>query len=174
MLKRIGEHDIVDELRVVIVDDEQTTAYFTFSSQMRPLLHQFRVYGPKNGLVLDQDHETVIQLRGDRFKSYADKFVPSLIFAQQHIGNAATNARTFLARDFQMKSGMKHLIESFYESIVLGAPEPIPYRQILLTSRIMDAIFDQLAGTRYDDWPKPVDPVSTWLETSDRHSTEVR
>jgi len=153
--------------------DERTTAYFTFSSQMRPLLHQFRVYGPGNGLVLDQDHETVIQLRGNRFKSYADKFVPSLIFAQQHVGNAATNAKTFLARDFQMKSGMKHLIEQFYESIVLEAPDPIPHRQILLTSRIMDAIFDQLAATRYDEWPNAMDPVSRWLEASNRHSTEV-
>ena len=173
MLKQLGEHGIVDELRVVIMDDERTTAYFTFSSQMRPLLHQFRVYGPGNGLVLDQDHETVIQLRGNRFKSYADKFVPSLIFAQQHVGNAATNAKTFLAHDFQMKSGMKHLIEQFYESIVLDAPDPIPHRQILLTSRIMDAIFDQLAATRYDEWPTAIDPVSRWLEASNRHSTEV-
>jgi hypothetical protein len=174
MLKRLGEHQIVDELRVVIMDDERTTAYFTFSSQMRPLLHQFRVFGPRNGLVLDQDHETVIRLRGARFKSYAEKFIPPLVFAQQHVGNAAGNARTFLARDFQMKSGMKHLIESFYESIVLGAPDPIPHRQILLTSRIMDAIFEQLTATRYDEWPKAIDPVSTWLRSSDRHPTEVR
>src|SRR5204863_9077949 len=90
------------------------------------------------------DHETLITLRGRRFMSYGDKFLPPLLVAQQHINNVITNARTFLARDFHMKSGMKYLIESFYRSIAHGGPLPIPYRQILLTARIMDAIFDQL------------------------------
>ncbi len=44
-----------------------------------------------------------------------------------------------------MKSGMKYLIESFYRSIREGTPPPIPYREILLTARIMDAIFEQIA-----------------------------
>ena len=43
-----------------------------------------------------------------------------------------------------MKSGMKYLIESFYRSIVEQTPVPIPYREILLTAKIMDAIFAQL------------------------------
>jgi hypothetical protein len=43
-----------------------------------------------------------------------------------------------------MKSGMKCLIESFYRSIIEDAPVPIPYREILLTARIMDDIFAQL------------------------------
>jgi len=43
---------------------------------------------------------------------------------------------------------MKYLIESFYRSIVKGAPPPIPYRQILLTAKIMDRIFDQLSAKR--------------------------
>src|SRR5580698_845241 len=44
-LSSVGETEILDELRVIISEDERTTAYFTFSSQMRPVLHQFRVYG---------------------------------------------------------------------------------------------------------------------------------
>ena len=145
-LKSLGETEIIDELRVIISGDERTTAYFTFSSQMRPSLHQFRVYGSKNGLVLDHDQETLIKLRGTRFKSYLEKFVPPVIFARQHLGNLRSNLKIFLARDFQMKAGMKCLIESFYHSIVEHTPEPIPYREILLTARIMDAIFSQLAG----------------------------
>ena len=43
-----------------------------------------------------------------------------------------------------MDAGMKYFIESFYRSIREDAPVPIPYREILLTARIMDAIFDQL------------------------------
>ena len=148
LLSRMGESQIIDELRVIISEEARTTAYFTFSSQMRPSIHQFRVYGPKNGLVLDSDQETVIRLRGGRFKSYGEKFFPSVLFAGQHLENGIRNARTFLARDFHMTSGMKHLIESFYRSITQGTPVPIPYREILLTARIMDAIFEQLGARR--------------------------
>jgi len=143
-LKQMGEVEIIDELRVIISDNDYNTAYFTFSSQMRPSIHQFRIYGTRNGISLDQDHETVVKLRGARFKSYADKFVPPIMLAEQYLGNVAANMRVFLARDFQMKSGMKCLIESFYRSITEDKPVPIPYRQILLTARIMDEIFSQL------------------------------
>jgi predicted dehydrogenase len=147
-LRKMNETDIVDELRVIIADDDRTTAYFTFSSQMQPAIHQFRIYGPRNGLALDQDHETLIKLRGGRFKSYGEKFIPPAILAHQYLGNLRTNLRLFLARDFQAKSGMKYLIEAFYDSIRHDAPLPISYREILLTARIMDAIFEQLAAKR--------------------------
>lgn len=146
-LRGLGESEIIDELRVIISEQECVTAYFTFSSQMRPSLHQFRIYGAKNGLIMDQDHETLIKLRGARFPSYLEKFAPSMIFAKQYVGNVATNLRMFLARDFHFKSGMKFLIESFHRSIVEDTPVPIPYREIILTARIMDAIFAQVSST---------------------------
>ena len=113
---------------------------------MRPSLHLFRIYGNKNGLVLDQDQETLIKLRGSRYKSYAEKFVPPVSFAKQYLGNLRTNLGYFWTRDFQMKSGMKYLIESFYRSIEEDTPPPIPYREILLTARIMEIIFSQLTA----------------------------
>ena len=143
-LKQRGEEELIDELRTIICDEAGRTAYFTFSSQMRPSVHQFRIFGPKNGLFLDQDQETLIKMRGGRFKSYAEKFVPPVLMAKQYMGNLVRNARTFLARDFHMKSGMKYLIESFYQSIRAGTPLPIPHREIILTSRIMEEIFEQL------------------------------
>jgi len=144
LLRSMGETEIIDELRVLINDDDGATAYFTLSSQMRPDLHQFRIYGPKNGLILDQDQETLIQLRGTRFKSYAEKFVPPVTMAKQSLQNLAANLRIFFRNEFQMKAGMKCLIESFYRSILEGTAEPIPYREILLTAKIMDLIFAQL------------------------------
>lgn len=144
VLRKMGETEIVDELRVIITEAERTTAYFTFSSQMRPSLHQFRIYGPKNGLVIDQDHETLIKLRGNRHKSYMEQFFPPANFARQYLGNLTGNARKFLARDFHMKAGMKFLIESFYQSISQGKELPISYREILVTSKIMDSIFEQI------------------------------
>ena len=68
-----------------------------------------------------------------------------LSFAGQYLRNVTSNLQTFLGKDFHMKSGMKFLIESFYRSIVDGTPEPIPYREILLTARIMEAIFKSLS-----------------------------
>jgi hypothetical protein len=128
----------------VIISEEDRTAYFTFSSQMRPSLHLFRLYGPKNGLVLNHDQETLIKLRGARFTSYVEKFAPPAIMAGQYLQNLQVNLGSFLRNDFHMKSGMKYLIESFYQSIVDDTPVPIPYREILLTAGIMERIFVQL------------------------------
>lgn len=143
-LKSMAEQEIIDELRVIVHEEGGPTAYFTFSSQMRPALHQFRIYGPRNGLVLDQDQETLIRLRGAKYKSYAEKFVPPAQFARQYLGNLKHNLGLFMRNDFHMKSGMKYLIESFYRSIVERTPAPIPYREIVLTAHIMDAIFAQI------------------------------
>jgi hypothetical protein len=64
---------------------------------------------------------------------------------------------------------MKELIERFYNSIRTGAPVPIPYREIILTARLMDEVFAQVypaqkqivrehsSGTACDN---PVPPVS--------------
>jgi predicted dehydrogenase len=154
MLKSKGEGEMIDELRVIIHEEDGPTAYFTFSSQMRPSLHQFRIYGPRNGLILDQDQETLIKLRGARLKSYAEKFVPPVQFAGQYLGNWRRNLGLFLKNDFHMKSGMKYLIESFYRSITEDNVPPIPYREILLTAKIMDTIFAQL-GERQPQCESP-------------------
>jgi predicted dehydrogenase len=143
-LREMGETELIDELRVLISEQERTTAYFTFSSQMRPALHQFRIYGPTNGLILDQDQETLIRLPGTRLKSYLEKFGAPLTLAKQYYDNVFSNLGTFAAKDFHMKAGMKYLIESFYRSITEGEPLPIPYREILLAASIMDSIFSQV------------------------------
>ena len=144
LLTSLGETEIIDELRVIISASSGMTAYFTFSSQMRPSLNEFRIYGAKNGILVDDEQQTVIKLPGKRLKSYAEKFVSPLMLARQQFGNVAVNARKFLGSDFHMKAGMKCLIESFYSSIEKETPPPIPYREILLTSRIMDDIFEQI------------------------------
>ena len=148
LFKEINENEIVDELRVIIGEDERTTAYFTFSTQMKPSIHEFRIYGPKNGLILDDDHDILTRLRGKNFKSYAEKFIPPFSFARQNIENLATNLKLFLKRDFHLDSGIRYLIDSFYRSVREDAPVPISYREILLTAKIMDTIFDQLANGR--------------------------
>lgn len=139
-----GGGDVLDELRVMIVDAAHTTAYFTFSSRMRPILHQFRVFGSRNALVLDETQQTVVKVRGAAFKSYVERFVPPVIMAREYLGNAARNARLFLRNEFHMEAGKRNLMAAFYRSIVEGGPVPIPYREILLTATLMDAIFEQV------------------------------
>jgi predicted dehydrogenase len=143
-LKQMGEEEIIDELRVIVSDETGATAYFTFSSRMRPNLNQFRIYGPQNGLFLDEAQQMVIKLRGARFKSYAEKFIPPVGLARQYLGNFVRNLRLFRAHEFHTETGKKTLTESFYRSITEDAPLPISYREILLTARIMDAIFEQI------------------------------
>ncbi len=147
LLQSIGETEICDELRVII-HDGTTTAYFTFSSQMRPSLHLLRMYGPKNGLIMDENQQTVIKVRGKRYKSYLHQFLPPWDYAKQYIANSLWNMNKFLKADFHDGHGMKVLIQSFYRSITHGGPVPIPYSEILRTSYIMDAIFSQLRSSR--------------------------
>ena len=63
------------------------------------------------------------------------------------VANAGRNARLFLKNDFHMEAGKKNLIAAFYRSITERAPVPIPYHDILMTARVMDAIFEQVGAS---------------------------
>ena len=145
-LNRIGEDELIDELRVIISDDLKTTAYFTFSTQMRPPLMELRIFGPTNGLLLDQDHHSLIRMPGRSHKSYLQKIIPLNDFAKQYRRNLFTNIKLFMRREFHMQQGLRNLISLFYISILEDSAVPIPYRNILLTTRIMDEIFAQVYG----------------------------
>ena len=51
---------------------------------------------------------------------------------------------------------MKELIERFYKSVAGQESPPIPYREIILTARIMDQIFAQIYSGK-----KPVNRQGT-------------
>jgi len=144
LLKSTGNTDIVDELRVIIRDGDYTTAYFTFSTQIKPMIRQFRVYGPKNSLIVDDMHETVIRVARTNYKSYLNQLVPPCLYGAQYFDKALENVGKFIKRDLHFESGRRRLVESFYGSISDGTPLPITYKELLLTSRIMDSIFDQI------------------------------
>jgi predicted dehydrogenase len=145
-LKSIGQNDIIDEVRVIIIDEDSTTAYFTFSSQIKPVPHQFRLYGPKNSLSIDDDHQIIIKENNKGYKSYIRYFVPPFEYAKQYIWNFGINFKKFLKKDFHMPNdaALKSLIESFYLSVANDDPLPLSYREIILTSRMMDSIFEQV------------------------------
>lgn len=145
-LESIDEKDILDELRVIISDSQQTTAYFTFSSQISPAMHQFRIYGPKNSLIADHEHQILIRVPGQSYKSYLNQFIPPFAYGKQHFVNGCRNIRRFLSNDFHSEYGIHFLINAFYQSLTENTPLPIPYRDILLTAQIMDDVFGQIAS----------------------------
>jgi predicted dehydrogenase len=144
-LRGLGGQDILDELRVLIRDANGTTAYFCFSTQIKPGLNRLRVCGPRNSVTVDVSSGSTIEDSGKGYKSYLTFLGPPFAYARQHFKNAWRNAIGILRWRLHQDSGMKELIERFHISLSPdGPPPPIPYREILLTARIMDAIFDQI------------------------------
>lgn len=143
LLQSLGEKEITDELRVMISDRKNMTAYYIFSSQIAPPIKQFRVFGPKGSVVLDHEHQTVVPI-SKNYVYYLNHFIPPLSEARSYFSSAVKNISAFIRRRHFFEYGRRHLIERFYESIQKGAPIPISQREILTTTKIMDSIFKQL------------------------------
>jgi predicted dehydrogenase len=146
-LKSSGEKEVLDELRVLIRDKGGTTAFFCFSTQIKGLNH-LRIYGPAGSITADIVTGSVIRNESRAYKSYLTYFIPSLKNAREHFRNARINVTNFLRRRLYQDFGMKELMERFYHSIRLNGPVPIPYREIILTAKIMDEIFTQIYSGR--------------------------
>ncbi|MCG8569289.1 MAG: Gfo/Idh/MocA family oxidoreductase [Spirochaetes bacterium] len=145
ILKNIGEHDLIDELRVIIHDNDNTTGYFTFSTQMSPSMHQFHIYGPKNSIFIDNITQTLIKHdKSNNYKSYLNCFIPQRNIAKQYKKNSKNNIKQFLKKKFYADSWIQSLIENFYNSVAKDSPLPIRYNEILLTAKILDDIFEQI------------------------------
>jgi hypothetical protein len=130
-------------LRVLIRDKFGTTAFLCFSTQIKPGLNFLRICGPKNSVVVDVTSGTLIRSEGKAYKSYLTYFVPPFKSARQHFKNGVSNIFNFLRGRLHQDFGMKELIERFYQSIREKTAPPIPYREIVLTTKIMDEIFKQ-------------------------------
>jgi predicted dehydrogenase len=146
-LRTLAAPELLDELRVLIRDKQGMTGLFCFSTQVRGL-NQLRVYGPANSITADIITGSLVRNANRSYKSYLTYFVPPLKTAREHFRNARVNMVNFLRRRLYQDFGMTELIEHFYDSIRSGKPLPIPYRQIMLTARIMDEIFAQIYPTR--------------------------
>ena len=143
LVRELGEVEIVDELRVLIRDKAGTSASYCFSTQLKGL-NELRVYGPNGSIVVDHSSGSLIRNRYRSYKSYLTYFIPPLVTAREHFRNARVNVISFLRRKLYQDFGMKELIERFYNSVRSNNPPPIPYREILLTARIMDEIFGRI------------------------------
>jgi predicted dehydrogenase len=168
VLRQLGGAEVLDELRVMIRDADGTTAYFCFSTQLKPGLNELRICGPANTLVVDHSTGSVIRRQNRAYKSYLTYFVPPVQMAQEHFRNARRNIANFLHRRLYQDSGMKELIERFYQSIRTGAAPPIPGREIQLTARIMDEIFAQI----YRERGRKTKEGGYWVEDRGRRAED--
>jgi len=146
-LRSLAGNEVLDELRVLIRDRNGTTAFFCFSTQIKGV-NQLRIYGPTNSMTADIITGSLVRNESRSHKSYLTYFVPALKTAREHLRNAGLNVINFLRRRLYQDFGVKELIERFYNSIRHGSPPPIPYREIVLTARIMDEIFAQIYPSR--------------------------
>jgi predicted dehydrogenase len=159
-LRKLGGGEILDELRVLIRDRTGTTAFFCFSTQIKPGLNQLRIYGPANSITVDHTSGSLIRNRTRPAKSYLAYVIPPLQSAREHLRNAKLNIADFLRRRLYQDFGMKELVERFYNSIRIGGGPPIPYREIVLTARIMDEIFAQIYPAKAAKPPTPANRPS--------------
>jgi predicted dehydrogenase len=151
-LQSLGGGEVRDELRVLIRDRRGTTATFCFTTQIKPGLNQFRVCGPANSISVDLTSGSIMKNEGRSYKSYLTFLLPPVVGARAHLSNARRNAVNILRWRMHQDSGMKELIERFHRSVASNGPLPMSYREILLTARIMDAIFDRIRS----EAPQPV------------------
>lgn len=154
-LRQLGGEEILDELRVLLRDASGTTAFFCFSTQLKPGRNHLRICGPVNSIEVDHASGTLTRLENKSYQSYLTFFAPPLVSARQNLRNAGRNIIDFLKGRLHQDSGMKELIERFYQNIRNQAAPPIPHREILLTARIMDEIFRQIYNQK--------------VETTDKH-----
>jgi predicted dehydrogenase len=159
-LRALGGAEVVDELRVLLRDGRGVTAFFCFSTQIKPGLSQFRICGPRQSLLVDQSSGSLIRLRAGSHKSYLTFLIPPLRRAGEWLANSARNFWDCARGELYQDCGMKELIARFYAGIETQAGPPIPYREIVLTARIMDEIFRQVAAARPSATaaPPPVKP----------------
>jgi predicted dehydrogenase len=150
-LKSLNEEGILDELRVLFRDKTGLTGFFCFSTQLKGL-NGLRVYGAEGSIAVDHISGTVVRDKYRSYKSYLSYFVPPVRAAREHFRNARINVTNFVRQRLYQDAGIKELIERFYDGIRSDGPPPIPYREIILTARIMDEIFAQIyAGRKPED-----------------------
>lgn len=135
--------DMLDELRVMITGGK-TSVFGMFSSHIKPAGHYARVYGTRNTLFVDYVMRTVTLDAQSKLPSAFGRLVPAFDQGFQYLREGSKNLMRFAQSDFHYFSGLNRLFAMYYDTIVNDLPPPIPYRDILLISAMMDEIWRQV------------------------------
>jgi predicted dehydrogenase len=134
---------ILDELRFVL-RGKQTTGYGTFTAHASPVVHALRVYGAKDTAHLNFQNRTLTHEAPQTIPSALGRLFPAFAEARMFRAAGRRNLSLFAHNKFHYFAGMNTLFHRFYQSIIDGAPPPIPHSEILRVSRIMDEIIRQV------------------------------
>jgi predicted dehydrogenase len=136
-----------DELRFLL-RGERVTACGVFSAHTRPHLHQTRVYGTRNSVVVDFVARTVTLECAPPLPGALGRVLPAFARARQYGREGLRNAWRFATSDFQFFAGLRRLLSSFYSAIREGGAPPIAYRDLLRVSALTDEVIRQLRRER--------------------------
>ncbi|MHB8499931.1 MAG: Gfo/Idh/MocA family protein [Candidatus Acidiferrales bacterium] len=135
--------DVLDELRVMVLAGGMS-AYVTFSSHARPVGHFMRVYGTKNTAHIDFALRSMTVEKKQTVPGALGRLLPPFTSSWQTLRQATQNVHAFAGSRFHFFEGMNRLVSLFYESILHDTPVPIPYKEMLRVSQIMDEISAQV------------------------------
>jgi predicted dehydrogenase len=137
-----SQQDIPTEMRVLIRDGPVTAAAI-FSSSMRPVLHQFHVFGTRGTLSLDFTSGILCTYQAPRIRGVIGSLMSGYSDAWKRLACASKNTVALSKGQFGHFAGLQFLFRSFYDSIRRDGPPPIPYQLILQVSNLMDRVLSQ-------------------------------
>lgn len=139
-----------NELRLTL-RGAQVSAYVTFSSHTRPLMHRLTVYGSKNTVHLDFVNSCITFESVPTLPGALARLASPFHQSKQYLLEGVRNVIRFAKSEYQYFAGLNFLISSFYDSILRKQPVPISYVEILRVSRLMDELILQMrtAGSVY-------------------------
>lgn len=136
-----------NELRMTVRGAE-VSAYATFSCHTRPVMHRLTVYGSNNTVHLDFVDSCITFESVPKLPGVLARLANPFHQSKQYLLQGVRNIIRFARSEYQYFAGLNFLISSFYDSILLDQPVPIPYAEILRVSRLMDEVILQVQGAR--------------------------
>jgi predicted dehydrogenase len=134
-----GSLGLPNELRVMIRGTD-ASAYVTFSSHTRPLMHRLNVFGSKSTVHVDFDARCISFESASKLPGALARLAFPFDQARQYLLQGGHNLIRFAVSEFQYLAGLHFLISAFYDSIVRDDRVPISYAEILRVSRLIDKV----------------------------------
>ena len=134
-----------NELRLTLRGSD-VSAYVTFSSHIRPVMHRLTVYGSKNTVHLDFVARYIAFESAPKLPGALARLASPFHQSRQYLLLGVRNIIGFAKSEYQYFAGLNFLISSFYDSILRDQPVPISYAEILRVSRLIDELILQMRG----------------------------
>lgn len=139
--------EMLDELRVMI-RGKDTSAYGTYSAHIKPAGQFATVYGTKSTIHVDYVGRTVTVDEGPKLPSAIGRVLVGYDQSWSYFREGTKNIFRFARSKYHFFSGLNRMFVMFFESIANDTDPPIPYRDIIRVTALMDEIFVQMKAER--------------------------